>query len=275
MMYNWNEEETATWALGAYKYTFNPYAFEAGSHDNQLTGRMTWTPWYDEPSHGRYMMHVGFASSYQGVVNNMLQVRARGSIRNGLSQYWPVWADTGAVFGNTQTLVSPEWAMIYGPWHFQAEYTGSFLDQARTTANGPHLGTAYYSGYYVQALYFITGEYREYERKAAAFGRVVPHENFHLIRTKGRSGCIFTTGAWQIGYRFNQLDLNSPNLQAAGVSGGILDDHIIGLNHFLNPNMKIQYNVDFCHRTAPSGQVAGGAVPAWSYGFGARVAQDF
>lgn len=258
LVYNWNEAQTMTYSLGYFKYSYNVFATDAGSHGNDLDTRITWTPFYDEESHGRYMMHVGVGAAYRTLNDSTLRVRARPSLRNGISAYWPIAADTGNIFGNSQTILNPEWAMVWGRWHLQSEYYGSWLEKASFTnpngapANGA-LGTIFYNSYYVQAMYFLTGEHREYEKKAGAFGRVVPHENFHLL--KGKGGPILTRGAWQVGYRYQVLDLRDK-----AVNGNVVTDHTLGLNHFLNPNMKIQYNLVFAN--------AQGAAPGNAPGFG-------
>ncbi|MGC3968595.1 MAG: hypothetical protein QM775_14795 [Pirellulales bacterium] len=60
----------------------------------------------------------------------------------------------------------------------------------------------------------------------------------------------------------------------AGINGGMLDGLTLGLNWFLNPNMKVQWNWDYTHR----GDVvtATGATPSGEiFGFGTRLAIDF
>ena len=82
-----------------------------------------------------------------------------------------------------------------------------------------------------------------------------PHENL------GKCGC----GAWQVGARYSKL-----NLVDSGMDGGRIDDVTLGLNWFLNPNMKIQSNYVYTMRDAPA--AAGGG----NYcGFGMRLAWDF
>jgi phosphate-selective porin OprO/OprP len=286
LLFDWNEDQTMTWATSLYKNSQNVFAFDAGSQNNAIANRVTWTPLYDEESHGRYMMHVGVSSQFSGNTNDQMRIRTRGSLRNGISQYWPVTTDTGTFFCDNQYLLIPEWALVWGPWHFQAEYCGSWLQNTRATQGA--IGTnQYVDGYYFQAMYFLTGEHREYERKAGAFGRVVPYENFHLIRRDGhRSGSIMTRGAWQIGYRFNELNLQNGArgsvASATNLNGGIQDDHTLGLNHFLNPNSKVQYNFVISNRTTPftpAGIQSNGITTATglgtSYGFGIRFALDF
>ena len=74
-----------------------------------------------------------------------------------------------------------------------------------------------------------------------------------------------TFGAWQVGVRFSYLDLNDKAIQ-----GGQVYDWTVGLNWFLNPNMKVQLNYILEHRDAPQDVVQG-----WINGVGVRAAYDF
>jgi phosphate-selective porin OprO/OprP len=72
-------------------------------------------------------------------------------------------------------------------------------------------------------------------------------------------------GAWQLAARYSYLDLNSKN-----VRGGEIHDMTLGVNWFLNPNMKVQWNYSLAYRAAP-GDAPSGLIHA----FGTRVAIDF
>ena len=61
------------------------------------------------------------------------------------------------------------------------------------------------------------------------FNRVVPKHNYRP--SEG------TWGAWQVGLRYDWLDLNSGQ-----ISGGQNQDCTLGLNWFLNPNLRFQLN---------------------------------
>jgi hypothetical protein len=103
-------------------------------------------------------------------------------------------------------LIDPEIALVYGPWLVQAEYTSSWFYGARPAQNVPtSLGSVFVQGGYVEALCFLTGENRTYNRQQGVFNRVVPNDN--LDRRKG------TWGAWQVGVRYDGLDLNSGTLR--------------------------------------------------------------
>jgi phosphate-selective porin OprO/OprP len=167
--------------------------------------------------------------------------------------------DTGEVPASRQYTIGPELAMVLGPWTLQAEWAGQFLTDA-FASNGQPQGTVFYHGGYVQVLYFLTGEHQQYVKREGLFGRVVPLHDYHL--KKGDS-CV-ACGAWQVGVRFSYLDLNDKAIQ-----GGTLYDWTVGLNWFLNPNMKIQFNYIAEHRDQP------GVTPGWINGFGIRAAYDF
>lgn len=295
LFWNYNEAQTFTYAGSFTKNTYNVFAYDSGSPGWDGVGRLTWTPYYDEPSKGRYMVHLGFSGTARTTTDGQERIRARGSLRNGISQSWSNVADTTIFYSTSETLLIPEVAAVWGPLHLQAEYFGQWNQNVRVQGPGnvvnpgPNLGTAYFQGYYAQASWFLTGEHREYDRKTASYGRVVPHTNFHLVR--GKCGPIFTSGAWQLLYRYCLLDLNDPKLAnvnspagRAGVGGGVIHDHTIGLNHFLNPNMKLQYNIVFASRTpsaaSPFPANSNGApvlpqIGGSSVGFGARLAIDF
>ncbi|MDZ4778946.1 MAG: porin [Planctomycetia bacterium] len=251
-------------AVGAFKNTNNVFVFDTGDGEGALTGRFTCLPWFDEPSKGRRLLHLGINGSFRDLDNNgRLRVRSRASLRNGPGALNPVLADTGFINGDNQTLVGPEAALVLGPLLIQSEYMTSYLNNA--SSGGVDRGTVFYHGYYCEALYFLTGEHRLYEAERGAFGRVVPHENAYLVRSGGGRGWCFCRGAWQVGARFSHLDLRD-----AGIDGGVIQDVTLGLNWFLNPNFKFQWNYVYTDRDA-----AGAPDGGHSHGVGARVAHDF
>jgi phosphate-selective porin OprO/OprP len=291
--YDWNDEETATYQSTVTMNTYNVFAYDAGGID--VANRLTWAPIYDKESHGRYLVHLGCSVTERRPTDGQDRIRARPSTRNGISQSWVNVADTTIFFTDNELLVIPEFSVVYGPWHFQTEYFAQWNSNIRyVTGPGPaaspvNQGTGYFNGWYAQVSYFLTGEHREYESRNGCFGRVVPYENFYLVR---RKGCppIRTLGAWQVLYRYELLDLNDPALAGVnttagavqGVGGGTCVGHTIGLNHFLNPNMKLQYNVWIADRSAsaasPVPGIAAGGLPQTggaTVGFGARWAFDF
>ncbi len=260
-------DDRASVNLGVYKNTSNVFEYGVGDGEYALTGRLTCLPYYDEASKGRALLHLGISGSIRDTDSTM-RYRARGSLRNGPGALNPVLGDTGSFASSQQDLFGLEAAAVYGPWLFQSEYIGSTSKGPTGLVNSLPQGRYYAEGFYVEALVFLTGEHREYENRfgGGAFGRVVPNENAYFV--KGLRRAIFTKGAWQVGIRYSRADLND-----RGLEGGVLDDITLGLNWFLNPNTKIQWNYTATWRDART--AAGPFADDDIHGVGMRFAHDF
>src|SRR5205085_3198060 len=94
--------------------------------------------------------------------------------------------------------------------------------------------------------YFLTGENRGYDKRFGKADRVVPLENFFLVKgdnCRNQHGL----GAWELTYRYSYVDLNS-----GSVLGGRYSEHTVGVNWYLTPNAKVQFNYMIGNRYAPS-----------------------
>ncbi len=165
-------------------------------------------------------------------MQDQLRDRARVLLRNAPGFTVPILVDTMEVPGSQQYTIAPELAMVFGSLTIQAEYAAQFLTDATPTP-GNNIGTVFYSGGYVEALYFLTGEVQPYDKRAGVFDRVIPLHDLHW----SSSDCCHSCGAWQVGARFGWLDLNDKDVQ-----GGVVYDWTLGLNWYWNPNMKCQFN---------------------------------
>jgi phosphate-selective porin OprO/OprP len=266
MIWNVAESRRATYQLGVFKNTTNVFAYGVGDGEYAADGRLTWLPYFDEDSNGRGLFHLGISGSLRDPDEGVVRYRSRGSLRNGPGAFNPVFADTGTFFADQQQQIGAEAALVWNSWHLQAEYFGSNNTNARPLVGPGAFGDVYVDGYYVQALYFLTGEHRAYDHERGAFGRVVPLENWFAVRTD--DGICSGWGAWQVGARYSRLDLNN-----SGINGGIIQDVTLGLNWFWNPNMKWQFNYVVMDRQAPAtvGVAGNGTVQ----GVGVRFAHDF
>jgi phosphate-selective porin OprO/OprP len=252
---SWSESERLTWRYGIFQPATNLFGVALNKYS--AGARVTALPWYE--NEGIRLMHLGLGFWQGEVVQDQLRVRARPLLRNAPGFAVPVLVDTSEVPGSRQYTIGPEFAMVVGPWTMQAEWTGQFLTDAFSSNSVPQ-GTVFYHGGYIQALYFLTGEHQEYDRREGVFGRVVPRNAYHVKKCDAYRAC----GAWQVGVRFSYLDLNDKAIQ-----GGQLYDWTVGLNWFLNPNMKVQLNYILEHRDMP------GVAQGWINGIGLRAAYDF
>ncbi len=263
--------DVGVWNLGIYKPTNNVFSNSTGDGDYSITGRVTNLLAYE--NEGRQLLHVGLsgrqssAVSQAGVPGRFQTFRARDAIRTGLSAGWPTPAGI-TVAGDDQRTANGELVAVLGSMTFQSEYLINSLQDASATLGGPTTNLVYHGGY-VQVLCFLTGEHDNYNKKTGAFERVRPHT--HFFKPNKCDGGICGMGAWQVGLRYNHLDLNDQ-----GINGGILDNWTAGVNWFWNPNTKWQFNYTATDRDVAA--VANPAISAGSgriHGFGTRLAFDF
>ncbi len=267
---NYGADDHGVIQYGLYKPVNNVFGESTGTGDYSIVGRVTRLLWYEDD--GRSLLHIGIsgkqasAVGQAGVPGRVQTYRTRDAVRSGLSQDWPVPAGI-SLFGDDYQQVNAELVGVSGPWTMQGEYLVSGHQDARTDLAVPPAGTAIYHGGYVQLLCFLTGEHDRYDKKTGFFERVLPTRNFTRRDCGGLAG--FGGGAWQAGARYNYLDLND-----LGFNGGILHNQTYGLNWFLNPNMKAQFNYSATYRDV-SQTVAFADGSGWIHGFGTRLAMDF
>ncbi|HLA84106.1 MAG TPA: porin [Thermoguttaceae bacterium] len=227
---NW-AGENGTWAIGCFvaDMTAEPPIFQDDDGGLALSMRGTYLPWYDEATEGRGLWHLGVSYSYRDSANDTVRFRQRPECH--LADYI---VDTGNIpFAPNWELIGLETATVYGPLSFQAEWFSSFVNRSNADPN------LQYNGGYAYVSYFLTGEHRNYKREGGCFDRVTPHENF--FRVRGQDDNIYTgKGAWEVLYRYSYLDLSEFVTEAN--HPGIVHDHTIGLNWYLNPYTRMMFN---------------------------------
>ncbi len=199
--------------------------------DNQghrISGRLTWLPYYDEPSNGRYLIHTGAGVLYTADQDNSVRFRARPQVRLG-----PRLIDSGALAADTYTTANLELAIVWGQVTVQSE---AFI----SNVSGVNGNDELVNGAYVHLSYFLTGENRIYERfgqHGAQFGRNVPFNNVFAV-PGARSA-----GAWEAKVRWSMLDLDRYNR-------GQYNDITTGFNWYWSDRVRIMF--DWIHRSPAS-----------------------
>jgi phosphate-selective porin OprO/OprP len=276
LILNWSEDERLTWEVGGFKNNNTLFGWNVGDGEYQVNGRLTWLPWYQDE--GRCMIHLGIGLQYDEPDNETAILRERWLLRNGP----PTVQNTvafAAINGHRQFMAAPEFFMNLGPLSMQADYLANHLSEVKsfqTQSQGlvavqGNPRTYFSQGAYIQVMYFLTGEHRPYNRtglhsgEGAGPARVVPLRNFFWVR--GEQGRLFSSGAWQVGVRYAYSDLSNH-----GIYGGQVNEVTLGLNWFLNGNMKIQWNYDVGYR----GQLGPGSNSNGTFqGVGTRLAFDW
>jgi phosphate-selective porin OprO/OprP len=268
------------------------FGFNTGDGEWAFTGRVGAFPVWEDDGRVAVWIGCGYRHSdpdflvtgnrqFSGQTLGQVRLRARTELRNGPAELHTPLLDIFP-FCESQDLLIPEFAAVCGPWSIVAEYFGNWLTGARSTPTSPSVGTHFTQSAYVEALYFLTGEHRVFNRKTPGFTRVTPKENYFL--TKGDCGNILGRGAWQVGARYSWIDLADKNLLAGNNTIGNAQAVTLGLNWFLNPNMKLQWNYTYEMRygvnTVPAGSPNAGLFPGQPSdgslrGFGMRMAFDY
>lgn len=282
---------------------FNGDSFGGGKF--AYSGRVSALPIYEDE--GRHLLHVAFdyqwrkgsvANDFNGgtalpagsppnaitSTSDIVRFRARQSLRDAIGNQGDGnrVLDTGNIFASHVNAINPELLLSWGQFWVQSEGTWAHVSDAFYPVPAAAAGTSPaipvtattrrgdldYYGAYVQTGYFLTGENRGYDRRFGKADRVVPLENFFLVRGDNcRTQCGL--GAWELTYRYSYVDLNS-----GSVLGGRYSEHTVGVNWYLTPNAKVQFNYLVGNRYAPSTRTKGdndGVVQ----GFGLRTALEF
>ena len=233
--YNTTDTQNFTWAFGAFFDNISDTRKERIDNNQglRLSGRVTWLPYYDEPSNGRYLIHTGAGILYTKDQNKSVTFSTRPSVHEG-----PRLISSGAIAADSYTTGNLEFATVWGPFTVQSE---AFVSNVNRLA-GDSINVY---GAYVHGSYFLTGENRIYERfgqHGAQFGRNVPYNNVFAI-----PGSV-SLGAWEAKARWSYLDLSS-------VSAGQYNDLTTGFNWYWSDRVRIMF--DWIHPVTSSGTTFG------------------
>ncbi|MEW6272262.1 MAG: porin [Thermodesulfobacteriota bacterium] len=220
-------DERLTWSVGAFRETDDSGTGFGDKQNYDIATRLTGLPWYADD--GAQLVHLGF--SYVHSFRNGVETEIRQRPESHLAERF---VDTGPFLANDNDRINPELAVVYGPASLQAEYMRVFVD-------APEVDDPAFDGWYAYLSYFLTGEHRAYKTSAAAFDRVRPKRNFGFGPDAG-------WGAFEVGARYSKIELDSGDVQ-----GGNLGDTTLGLNWYLNPNMRIMANYVYSARTDTAG----------------------
>lgn len=277
MAYAMSDDERTQWAYSVYAtgLTFasapgvttystigdNRYGAQIGDNGGvSFSSRASHLLYYDEPSEGRYLLHVGggygyssiggegktgpFAKTYRSAifpeffVGDLTGVGLTGSGT-------PLVLDTGRYLANSFNLWHLELAGNAGPAHFQSEVMFETVNQL----NGP---VVFQPAAYAQCGYMLTGESIGYLKQAGVLDyNVVPFTPFFGT---GRRGQMVGWGAWELAARWSWVDLSGRNIRPSNIlpgppdalppspNAGVLNETTVGLNWWWNRFTRVQFN---------------------------------
>ena len=236
-LYNCTEDKNITWTTGVFLDSGSDVELlKKRVDDNQgvrVSGRLTWLPYYDEPSNGRYLVHTGVGVLYTKDQNQIVRFAARPEIHEG-----PRLIDSGNLNADEYTTGNIEFATVWGQFNVQSEAYISNVNML--TGTNVSVG-----GAYIHASYFLTGENRIYERfgqHGAQFGRNVPYSNVFAV-----PGAL-SLGAWEVKARWSYLDLDP-------INRGQYNDVTVGFNWYWSDRTRLMF--DWIHPMTSSQTVFG------------------
>ena len=220
--YNGTANKRISWASGIFFDSISE-SLKERIDDNQgyrVSGRLTFLPYYDEPSDGRYLVHTGMGILHTEDQDNRIRFRARPQIHEG-----PRLIDSGVLNADSNTTGNLELAIVWGRTTLQSEAFASnvnFLSGDTQTV----------SGAYVHSSFFLTGENRIYEKfgqHGAQFGRNKPYSNAFAV-----PGFV-SWGAWEAKSRWSYLDLTK-------VNAGQYNDLTVGMNWYWSDRTRVMFD---------------------------------
>ncbi len=186
-----------------------------------------------------YLLHIGGYASWResGKGNDLFRYNATSMLRQGES-----YVDTGKV-ADKEGLVGIELGLNIGSTSLDGQCA-----VVRATVPLPGLAASYLNGCYISGIWNITGEERFYGG-----------DGFTLLRPKTS---VFEggPGAWQIGTRYDTIDLSDGVIQ-----GGGQNTWTYSLNWYLNRQLWLSTN--YSRATFKNNAYAGDETDGW----GARI----
>jgi phosphate-selective porin OprO and OprP len=237
--------------------------WRSDNNDWVYDARVAVLPYYDEPSNGRYLVHLGGSYSFRHIGGLTSGATYNQNVAynplNGLAQFATgPWVGSQAPIGlgaefNTDEYneVSAEFLTIWGAASLQAEYYEAIAN------NGQQ-----FNGGYAQATYFLTGENRAYVKDLKVPGRVQPFEPFFWVDSC--KGAICGKGAWELAVGYSWVDLTDGQdtvvtnpATSANRLRGFNNDVIVGVNWYQNPWSRVYFDyehemVDFVDANVPT-----------------------
>ncbi len=202
------------WGFGAF-YDADDFGVSSGEDRINLTGRVAFRPIYQDG--GKRMLHVGLALSNKDLeTGGSFRFRTRPE-----AHFTTRLVSTPSFAAESALLAGLEVAGVFNRFWFAAEYIQNDVD-------APAFGDPSFDGYYAQAGFFLTDDYRRYKTSDGAFDRQKPGGSW--LKEGGK-------GAWEIAARVSSIDLTD-----GGITGGEQDNITLGLNWYPNPATRMMLN---------------------------------
>lgn len=196
--------------------------------------RLTFSPIHREDC----VLHLGVLGRYQSMNHrgigrapvfqvtkyypNIFPTGLFSTIPEALARQTASLVNTGPIRARSYNVVAGEAMGIWGPFMLEGEYYHSNVQRLSVITDVNSRGNLRFKGWHAQASYILTGETRGYDFATGSIQNPSPAS---------------TCGAWEIAVRYSYIDLNDRN-----VRGGTEHNFTVGLNWFINDNVRLALN---------------------------------
>jgi len=197
---------------------------DAGRSD-RLGGalRVTFAPVHTENT----VYHIGAVGRYQALNNVQAGYEVfQSNLFNGgpeaRARNTGVLVNTGDIRARSYNVVSGEALAVWGPLWVEGEYHQTNVQRVPSINNPNTSNNPEFHGWHIQGGYLLTGESRVYDFISGALRNPKP---------------VDRNGAWEITARFSYVNLNKKD-----IAGGSEHNASVGLNWFVNDNIRVAAN---------------------------------
>lgn len=249
----WDERATASLTVAQDgKQTITPFAFGTGTDNCVAAGRLTALPIYADE--GQRLLHVGIGCSYGGTDHNF-ELASRPLVRAGAgSQQVPNIIQTGSFFTSDPVqILNAELAAVVGRFALSAEYqfvraTDLFAHYSDGQFSDPR-GNGTYQGMYVEMGFFLTPDYRRYDKREGTWDRQIV-QSAPIETATGGPMLLTNCTPVQLVCRYSYLDLASGDpvlTSTSGAEAGVENDITAGLDWYINSQVHFVVNYVYTH----------------------------
>jgi len=217
-----------------------------GDEQTQVLGRISDRLWTDGRSNVSIGMSIASVLNSGGGVNS-INLQDRPQVRNDPTRL----ISTGNMAAKTADMIAFDmggnWENFFlgGEWaQFSVDRQCGTLRNAVCSGNFDIADRPTFEGWYVEGSWVMTGEAKSYTASAlnnetGGFQSIVPSRPFSLAGD--------SWGAWELVARYSSTDMNwnptqlATATQLAGINGGREDIIALGVNWYLNRNVRVMF----------------------------------
>ncbi len=198
-----DDSDNYSWNLGFYSASED----DSGLDGYALTGRLTLSP----INTGTRLLHLGVSGSVRDMQGTDFDINQSAEVDPARKII-----ETREIVADAINQFSLEGGLVYKSFSLQTEWMQQYVQEAEVATTDASVS---FSGHYVLASFFLTGQSRGYG--GGTFDDVD----------------VTDTGAWELVARYSSVDL------VDGEEGVTADTALLGVNYYANSRVRVMLNI--------------------------------